>query len=291
MQNPSTVSAGSRLASMLLDHFIMSMIAVSFSIPAMISTFSNAFETSHDQQDIDVFGGNFFFFSLIGFALYFCKDAIDARSPGKRILKTQVVNNSDGLPASPVKCMVRNIFCVLWPIELVVTIISPSRRIGDFVAGTKVVPFENESAYKPDYSKLGLSVILAYGIMIAVSYPFIVLNESFKPKTIQYVKESFNQAESTNLDKVISDSLHIKSDSKVYDKIEGEDLKFISVIVNLDDNLLSNDSDYNNLKSKFIPVLANVHPDSTFVGRIQFVYKTENSMQTRVENYDWRSEK
>lgn len=269
----------------------MSMIAVSFSIPAMISTLSNAFEISHDQQDIDVFGGKFFYFSLIGFALYLCKDAIDSRSPGKRILKTQVVNNSDGLPASPMKCMVRNIFCILSPIEVVVTLISPSRRIGDFVTGTKVMPFKKETTYKPDFSKIGLSIIVAYGIILAISSPFIVLNESFRPKTIQYVKESYNQTESANLDKVISDSLHIKSDSKVYDRIDGEDLKFISVIVNLDDNLLSNDSDYNNLKSKFKPVLANIHPDSTFVGRVQFVYKTDNSMQTRIETYDWRKSK
>lgn len=291
MQNTSSISSGSRLASMLLDHFIMSMIAALFSIPAMILTFSNAFQVSHEDRDIDIFGGNLFYFSLVGFALYFCKDAIDARSPGKRILKTQVVNVSDELAASPIKCIVRNVFCVLWPVEIIVTFFSPSRRIGDFVAGTKVIPFEARTDHKPDFKKIGLSVILAYVLMLAVSYPLVAFNDSHKSKNISFIKESYNQVESTKLDKLISDSLRIKSDSRVYDKTEGEDLKYVSVIINLDKNLLNNDADYNNFKAKFEPVLAQKYPDSTFIGRVKFVYKTDNSMQTRIETYDWRESK
>ena len=291
MPKTSSISSGFRLASMLLDHFIMSMIAVSFSIPAMILTFPNAFQVSHEDQDIDIFSGNLFYFSLIGFALYFCKDAIDARSPGKRILKSQVVNISDELPASPLKCIVRNIFCIFWPIELIVTLFSPNRRIGDFVAGTKVIRFEARASYRPDFKKIGLSFILAYVLMLAVSYPFVAFNNIHKSKNISYIKESFNQAESINLDKVISDSLLIKSDSRVYDKVEGEDLKYVSVIVKLNEDLLNNDADYNNLKAKFEPVLAEIYPDSTFIGRVKFVYKTENSMQARIETYDWRESK
>lgn len=291
MQNPTSVSSGSRFASMFLDHIIMSIAIAIICIPAMFSTFFNAFQMSHEDQDIDMFGGKLIYFSLLGFALYFCKDAIDARSPGKRIFKTQVVNNSDGLPASPIKCLVRNIFCIFWPIELIVTLFSPTRRIGDLVAGTKVQPFQPGVNYSPDFKKIGLSVILAYAIMLACFYPFLAFNESHKPKNILYVKESFNQVESTKLDKVISDSLGIKSDSRVYDKVEGEKVKYISVIVTLDQNLLNNDADYNNLKTKFEPVLASVYPDSTFTGRVKFVYKTGNSMQTRIENYDWRETK
>lgn len=291
MQNTSSISSGSRLASMLLDHFIMSIIAVLFSIPAIILTFSNFFQVSHEDQDTDIFGGNLFYFSLIGFALYFCKDVIDARSPGKRILKSQVVNMSDELPASPIKCIVRNIFCVFWPIEVMVTLFSPSRRIGDFVAGTKVIPYEVRISHKPDFKQIGLSVVLAYVFMLIVSYPFLAINDIHKSKKISFIKESFNQVESTKLDKVISDNLRLKSDSRVYDKIEGADLKYLSVIVMLDENLLNNDVDYNNLKGKFEPLLARKYPDSTFVGKVKFVYKTDNSMQTRIETYDWRESK
>ena len=39
--------------------------------------------------------------------------------------------------ASSLKCLIRNITIILWPIEVIVVLVSPSRRIGDFIAGTE----------------------------------------------------------------------------------------------------------------------------------------------------------
>ena len=66
------ISVGTRLGSMLLDHFFMTMIAMIFSLPGMISTFAGAFEVTHEQQSFDFFGGPFLYINLLGFALYFC---------------------------------------------------------------------------------------------------------------------------------------------------------------------------------------------------------------------------
>src|SRR5882672_5983918 len=135
------VNAGTRLGTMILDHIIMTMILMVFAIPGMINGFMKAFKISHEQADLDLWG-NMIYFMLIGFAIYLCKDSINGRSPAKRILKLQVVDNSTGEVASPIKCFVRNIFCILWPIEVIVVLVNPSRRIGDFVAGTKVATFD-----------------------------------------------------------------------------------------------------------------------------------------------------
>lgn len=35
--------------------------------------------------------------------------------------------------------MLRNITLIIWPVEVVVSLINPGRRLGDFLAGTRVV--------------------------------------------------------------------------------------------------------------------------------------------------------
>lgn len=47
-----------------------------------------------------------------------------------------------GDPASPIQCFVRNLFLFLWPLEALILFFSPIRRIGDVVAGTKVIASE-----------------------------------------------------------------------------------------------------------------------------------------------------
>ena len=52
MRPQKNVNAGIRLGSMILDHFIMTMIAMLFFIPTMIKTFSGAFTISNDTKYI-----------------------------------------------------------------------------------------------------------------------------------------------------------------------------------------------------------------------------------------------
>lgn len=68
------ISTGTRLGAMILDHFFMTIIAMVFFIPEMISGFSEAFKVSHEQTDPNFMGGAFGYIGMFGFALYFCKD-------------------------------------------------------------------------------------------------------------------------------------------------------------------------------------------------------------------------
>lgn len=284
-------NAGTRIGSMLLDHIAMTFIAMIFFIPGMISGFSTAFEVSHEQTNPDIFGG-LSYFGLIGFALYFCKDSINGRSIAKRALKLQVVENSSGKVASPIKCFVRNIFCILWPIEVVVTLASPSRRIGDMVAGTRVVPF-NPGLEKPkiNYGQIGLSIILAYGIMVLVMLPFEGLKSKMTSNQVSYVESSLNENAANETVQLFTDSLGttLNPDVRVYDQIqENTDLKYVSVILRLNQNYLENDNDYEQIKSATVPLLLTKFPEGTFVGQIKYVYQQSGSMQTRTLPLDWR---
>ena len=81
------------------------------------------------------------------------------------------------------------------------------------------------------------------------------------------------------------------ADVRVYDKIQNEDLKYVSIILQLKENYMADDESYEQLKSATVPLLLTKFPEKTFVGRIQYVYKTEGSMQTRTLPLDWRTKK
>jgi uncharacterized RDD family membrane protein YckC len=126
---------------MLLDHFIMTFVIMIFVAPGMVYDMVQAFGNSDAPPKL--FMGNFYL-NIFGFSLYFNKDIFLGRSPAKRILKLQVVDIKTNKPANPLKCLIRNVTVVLWPIEVIVALINNERRIGDFIAGTKLTTYDPE---------------------------------------------------------------------------------------------------------------------------------------------------
>lgn len=117
---------------MLLDHFFMTFILL---IPMWAIIFYSASGTTLPGQ----LGAGFQFLFLAALVIYMLKDSFSGKSIAKRILKLQVVDNKAELPATAIQCFVRNILLILWPVEVIFTFFNPQRRIGDFLAGTKVV--------------------------------------------------------------------------------------------------------------------------------------------------------
>jgi uncharacterized RDD family membrane protein YckC len=125
-----------RIASMLLDHIIMTIVIVPPMIILMILKANGILEIGNGT------------FSLIFFSMMFIyinKDFFNSKSPAKRILGYQVLNRKTEKPASELQCFVRNLtIAVAWPLEVIVGLINPERRIGDFLANTKVVVSEKQ---------------------------------------------------------------------------------------------------------------------------------------------------
>jgi uncharacterized RDD family membrane protein YckC len=291
--NELKVKVDARLSTIFLDHLIMSMIAVAFSIPGMIIGLSDAFDVSHNDTDADLFSG-LHYVGLIGFAVYICKDCINGRSIAKRILKLQVVDYKTGQVASPIKCFIRNIFCILWPVEVIVALINPSRRIGDWVAGTKLVPYNPAIEQpKPDFAQIAAAFGFAYGMIVLAMIPFNTLKVKTGLQGASFVESSYNEQESRQTEKLFADSLsqYLTSEVKVYDKIEGENLKYVSVIFTLNKNYLEDDKSYGELQSKTIPLLLAKFPEKTFVGKVKYVYQSSNKMQSNILPLDWRLKK
>lgn len=110
--------------------------------------------------------GNYYL-NIIAFSLYFNKDIFLGRSIAKRIFKFQIVDAKTNLPANPLRCFVRNITVIAWPIEFIISLINNQRRVGDFIAGTKLVPYSpEEHNVQPNW----LLIILALAASILFSY-------------------------------------------------------------------------------------------------------------------------
>lgn len=276
---------------MILDHIAMTMIAMVFFIPGMITSFIKAFEITHEQNNPAIFG-ELSYIGVVGFALYFCKDCINGRSIAKRTLKLQVVDNLNGSVASPLKTFVRNIFIVIWPIEVIMTLINPNRRIGDYVAGTKVISFNPELEQpKINIGQIGLSLVLAIGITFVAMMPLQKAMSKLETTPISYVESSLNENAANEMMQLFSDSLgnYATADIRIYDQIkENKDLKYISVILRLKTNLLEYDDDFKKIESSTISLLHSKFPEETFIGQIKFVYQQHESIISRTTILDWR---
>ena len=125
---------GKRLASMLLDHFCTCFILMAPIIPFLLLK-----SDPEDQGAMLDPGFQFVFLGLM--FLYFFKDSFSARSIAKRVTKLQVVDNRTGKAASVRQCFLRNLTIVIWPVEVLITLFNSQRRLGDFIAGTRVVNY------------------------------------------------------------------------------------------------------------------------------------------------------
>jgi uncharacterized RDD family membrane protein YckC len=125
------LKAGERLKSMLLDHFI-----ICFTIlPPVIIPELIGIQISKWLDEIIM---------LLVFGIYLNKDFLRGRSPAKRILGQVVIDKETELPADGFKCVIRNFTDIFWIFEVIIVMFNPNRRIGDLIAGTKVVRTNKE---------------------------------------------------------------------------------------------------------------------------------------------------
>lgn len=134
---------GSRLGSMFADFsFILGLVG-----PIFFVLFIPMFIIFGTLDYVSVFLPmliGFLPFSFITF-LIINKDFYRGKSIAKRYFGLQIVDIKNNDPASEMQCLVRNSTMIIWPIELLITMFNPTRRLGDFIAGTKVIDSEKEN--------------------------------------------------------------------------------------------------------------------------------------------------
>ncbi|WP_420604325.1 RDD family protein [Flagellimonas sp.] len=153
-----------RISSMLLDHVVLCIVIVPLSILIFVLVIN--FKQSLNNW----IGTSLMFFP---FFIYLNKDFLNGKSPAKRILGYQVIDRKTEKPASELQCFIRNLtICLIWPIEVVVGYINPERRIGDFLANTKVTMNNKEklNSLWRDLKKVHFKAIYIIITIIGIIY-------------------------------------------------------------------------------------------------------------------------
>ena len=267
------IPLGARIGSMILDHVIMSFICGIISIPMLLIDLVHTIKPDHHYQSY-IFFGSFIYAILIGFDIYFLKDSFNGRSIGKRITGLQVVDNKTGVVASPLKCLVRNLFIAIWPIEFVATLIRPDRRIGDYVAGTKVILYiKSDDKNKTNYFQVITLFIFVLLLLFLIMKPVNHFLFKMDQAKSAYIITSYNQQKSNEIKQLLYDSIghDIAPDIKVYDKMENSNLKYISGVIKIDINCSAVRSAFDSIDSKSVKLIRNQFPLDNITGQIKFI--------------------
>ncbi|MCW3125607.1 MAG: Na/Pi-cotransporter II-related protein [Bacteroidetes bacterium] len=267
-----------RMGSMIIDNGIMMIIAGIALVPNIIYVLVALFcrRNVQDADPVSFFGGPVWYFSLIGFAFYIAKDSFNGRSIAKRIMGLQVVNNITGLPADPIRCAVRNLTCIIWPVEAIMAIVTPERRLGDMIAGTRIAVYDDKAEQAPaHYGQAFAALLLSYLFAFLVTIPLIFLQKWGNHQGTQYVKSSYNKAESEELGRLLTDSLDhsFTSSIRIYDKVENDSIKFISCKFEMHDEYLADAFAFDSIMERTENLIYARYPQTAFKGYAEYNYR------------------
>lgn len=280
------IKAGARIGAMLLDHIVMCFIIAIMAMPVMSIDFNKSLNNTLDPSG----GIDWTLMVMIfGMSLYFNKDIIQGKSLAKRALKQEVINNKTREVASPIKCLIRNITIVLWPIEVIAVLINPSRRIGDFIAGTKIIKISDVRNSKPKVNLKQVSVSLFLGFLLLFSTSFLFTN---KTATTSYVESSFNEELSSEMEKLILENhpnYVFETNIKVFDKTNGDSIKYVYGAFSLTNNFIDNDYQFKEVKNEIFNSMFQVIPKGEFILKGKFIYDSKTLKKSIETEYDWRN--
>jgi len=282
----STISFGIRLGAILIDSFVMGLIIMLCFLPAMQANSFGLFSISHEPIIIQLFKDPSVYVALLGLALYFCKDCFNGQSIGKRLTRIQVIDNKRGVAASSLQCLVRNLFCILAPIEALVLLNNVKRRLGDMVAGTTIASYDaTVNPPRINIVKSIFSLLLAYVLLLIALLPLHTVTVS--SSTIKFVQSSYNEAESkkfTQLYAADSISRFLSADVRIYDSIENRKIKYISVIFKLKQDYFNYTGVIDQLEKESAQIINSQYPQYSFTGQEQYVYYENDQGHTEMHN-------
>ncbi|RYZ21752.1 MAG: hypothetical protein EOO16_11860 [Chitinophagaceae bacterium] len=279
------VQSPERFGALLLEGILLLVVTISFWIPLLETFGTESLETAHEPTRISFGTGSARLLAILGLALAFCKDGIGGRSLAKRIVGMQVLMQKTGKAAGPLRCLVRNAFLLLGPVELLVALGEPERRIGDRVAGTMLV--KRKPAERPSFQLLPFlaALSIAYALVAVGAAAVPVLYEE-KPL---YAPGSYNPAASARLAAMLRERIPEAGglSVRVYDSSMGRPVRWVSVAVRLNDNLLEDNGrnrghDFGSrLENNLESWVDSVYPDRSYCGTLFLVYSEPGTYRSR----------
>lgn len=274
---------GTRLAMMLLDHVIFSIAMFILIVPFWFYWMLNSVgQMEAGAMPSDFFKGMWVVFIpyALAFAIYMNKDAIGARSPGKRIMKAKVVRQDTLEAAGPLRCMVRNLTLIFWPLEALLAIInSDRRRLGDYIAGTRVIMRDAAEPAEPiRWGSVAGAYASGLAIIIAVMLPFYLFFQSMAEKMPVMVpptqEQGYQEDRSWELEPPLREALGNTAELemvRVYERSAPVPGWFVVLHLNVEETDIDDEMFQNELRSLIRPVLEEKLNDLPVQGRMRLV--------------------
>ena len=171
MANTEKADFGKRLIAYFIDYILIGL---------LMSVILLAFVVDYNQ-DFGAFITKFAVFIIAAFIVYGAKDFINGASVGKRIIGLGVKDAQGNVPPF-YKLFLRNIFTMIWPLELIVLLVSKShRKIGDMMMNTDV--YVTSHKRKATTVIITVLLIFALGLLCFVSLIETAIkgDDSYKP--------------------------------------------------------------------------------------------------------------
>ncbi|MDV2582374.1 RDD family protein [Alkalibacillus haloalkaliphilus] len=220
MNELQLASRKSRIFAFMIDHFILTLIAV---FPLLFFVFNDEFINEN------IFPVLSSWISII-LIIYFLKDLCRGVSVGKLIVGIAVRDgeNGDNVP-NKMRLFLRNLLLIVWPIEIILLATNKrKKRLGDQVANTDVVKVRKMSTWK---TVVVVVLMIAMAITLLFSTViFMITNSEAYDTAITYIEENEDVMRETGgiegYGFVPTGSIEITNgygESLIYIDVEGED--------------------------------------------------------------------
>jgi len=134
---------GERVIAFVIDYFVVMGIYLTL----FVSLTFNIFQPE----------GLILIYIIIGFVILYTviKDIPGGRSIGKNRLNLEIrANENESESPQMYRLFLRNVFLLLLPLELIISLLTPSRRrLGDILTNTRVVKIKSSEKFNGNYTK------------------------------------------------------------------------------------------------------------------------------------------
>ncbi|MEL6649183.1 MAG: RDD family protein [Bacteroidota bacterium] len=232
--NYQSVRPGPRFATMFIDYLI-----VFFGLGMVCFGILMTLDLSNDLSQWANIELYLRWMMIALLAVWLSKDVFGGQSLAKRATKVQILRQNSDRAADPFQTILRNLSTLfLAPIEFIWGMVNTERRLGDFIAGTRLQAYEGKAPQIE--TELWRSVAAFF---VSLGFCYLLINplfsgESGRGSDISPEVSSLN----TNQSQALEDALEFKMGNvfsditvEVYDQSQEEEEGFVRVILQRDE--------------------------------------------------------
>lgn len=125
------------------------------------------------------FFDKFFILFLLSSITFLNKDIFKGRGIGKRVLKLQIIDKKTKKMASPLKCFLRNMFVLIYPLDFIVLAITKKRFLSDLILNTEFTNYSKDNYQIHSLMNYVLTIILSTICSITIISIFYVIYPNY----------------------------------------------------------------------------------------------------------------